>query len=89
MKLIEKTRVGSKVKKRYDRARTPFRRVLESSLIAEQNKGELKHEYATLNPVVLQREIMRLQDRLSAVTQSKRTENKEKQNVKTLEYILT
>jgi hypothetical protein len=89
MKLIEKTRVGSKVKKRYDRARTPFRRVLESSLIAEQTKEELNQEYVALNPVVLQREIMRLQDRLSAVTQSKRNEHKENQNVKTLEYILT
>jgi hypothetical protein len=30
MKLVEKTRVGSKVKKRYDQARTPYQRVLES-----------------------------------------------------------
>jgi len=89
MKLIEKTRIGSKVKKRYDRARTPFRRVLESSLLAERTKEELKQEYAALNPVELQREMMRLQDRLSAVTQSKRNENKEDQNVKTLEYIFS
>ncbi len=72
MKLTEKTRVGSKVKKRYDRARTPFRRVLESSLIAEQTKEELKQEYAALNPVVLQRVVMRLQDRLSVAVRSKK-----------------
>jgi len=29
MKLTEKTRIGSKVKKKYDRARTPFCRVVE------------------------------------------------------------
>ena len=30
LKLISKTRVGSKVTKKYDRAKTPYRRVLES-----------------------------------------------------------
>lgn len=30
MKIVEKTRVGSRVKKKYDIARTPYKRVLES-----------------------------------------------------------
>ena len=33
MKLKEKVRVGSKVMKRYDEARTPYRRLLETSII--------------------------------------------------------
>ena len=41
MKLIEKTRVGSKVKKKYDQAKTPYRRVLESPLISREAKEEL------------------------------------------------
>lgn len=63
--------------------------MLGSFLIAEQNEQELKQEYATLNPVELKRANMVLQDRLSAVTQSKRNEHKENQDVKTLEYIFS
>jgi len=71
MKLIKKTRIGSRVKKKYDRARTPFRRVLESSFVPKQAKEALKKEYAKLNPVELKREIIRLQDRLEALARSK------------------
>jgi hypothetical protein len=53
MKLIEKSRIGSQVKKKYDRAKTPYQRVLESSFISRQGKEELKQEYAELNPVRL------------------------------------
>ena len=67
----------------------PFRRVFGSFLIAEQNEEELKQEYTTLNPVELKRAIMRLQDRLSAVTRSKRNEHKENQSVETSEYIVS
>lgn len=37
MKLIEKTKVGSKGKK-YDQAKTPYRRVLESPFISREAK---------------------------------------------------
>ncbi len=77
IKLAEKIRLGSRVKKKYDRARTPFQRMLGSFLIAERNEEEFKQEYATMNPVELKRANMGLQDRLSAVTQSKRNEHKE------------
>jgi len=53
MKLVEKTRVGSKVKKRYDQAKTPYRRVLESPFVPKENKERLKQEYSRLNPVEL------------------------------------
>ncbi len=71
MKLIEKTRVGSKVRKKYDRARTPYRRVLESGAVPEQAKDELKRVYETLNPAKLGRQISRLQDRLDELARSK------------------
>ena len=38
MKMIEKTRVGSRVKKKYDRPRTPYQRVLDSSHVEEGRK---------------------------------------------------
>jgi len=88
MKLIKKTRVGSKVRKEYDRARTPFRRVLESPFISEQAKEKLNQEYVTLNPVKLKRKIIRMQDRLSGLSRLKTAVRDEKQQ-DNLEYIFT
>jgi hypothetical protein len=53
LKLVEKRRVGSKVIKKYDTARTPYQRVLESPDVSEQNKERLRQLYPTLNPVAL------------------------------------
>lgn len=56
-KLISKERVGSKVRKKYDLAHTPYRRVLAASDIPEEKKIEAEGIYTTLNPVLLQRRI--------------------------------
>jgi len=64
MKLMEKTRSGSRVTKRHDRARTPYQRVLESPCISEEEKEMLRDLYLQLNPVALKREITRLQGKL-------------------------
>ena len=64
VKLISKTRVGSKVSKKYDKAKTPFRRVLESEHIDDKIKKSLKREYDRLNPAELKRKISGLQDKL-------------------------
>ncbi len=64
VKLVSKTRTGSRVTKRYDRAKTPFRRVLESEHINDKIKARLKVQYDSLNPVDLKRKISRLQDKL-------------------------
>jgi len=63
-KLASKTRVGSKVTKKYDKARTPFRRVLESKSIDDKIKARLEREYDSLNPADLKRKISRLQEKL-------------------------
>lgn len=64
MKLKEKARIGSKVIKRYDLPRTPYQRVLESQHVSENKKEALKAQYAKLNPAELQRQIIRLQEKL-------------------------
>lgn len=89
MKLTEKTRVGSRVSKKYDQARTPYRRVVGSPSISRRTKEELQREYAELNPVELKREIIRLQDRLGELAQLKRGASAEGQNLEALEYIFT
>ena len=57
MKLKEKIRVGSKYKRKYDTARTPYRRVLECPEVSEEKKDELKKLYATLDPIKLKKGI--------------------------------
>ena len=72
MKLQAKERVGSKVTKRYDRAQTPYQRVLASAQVSEAEKERLRAKYKTLNPAALKRKLMRLQERLMQSTASKK-----------------
>lgn len=85
MKLVEKIRRGSKVWKKYDKARTPYQRVLDGNTLPKEAVEELKKTYATLNPVKLGRQISRLQDRIDALAEAKR----EAQEALNLEYIPT
>jgi len=57
LKLVAKKRIGSKVKKKYDTAATPFRRVLASDLVSTDNKARLINLYYQLNPVTLRKQI--------------------------------
>ena len=63
-KLVKKERIGSRIKKRYDVAQTPYRRVLACPDISEEIKMKLKREYDMLNPAELKRQITKLQNRL-------------------------
>jgi hypothetical protein len=45
MKLIEKTRIGSKVTKKYDKAQTPYKRVLACPDVSAGDKQALKNLY--------------------------------------------
>lgn len=61
MKLIDKKRTGThqeKIKRIYDRARTPFRRVLECSEVTEETKQSLTKLYDQSNPAELRRNII-------------------------------
>lgn len=62
--LQEKVRVGSKIKRKYDKAKTPYQRVLESKDISEEVKQKLREQYKQLNPFALKRAIDRKLDRL-------------------------
>lgn len=64
MKLRSKVRVGSKVTKRYDRAQTPYQRVLAAPQVCQANKDALRRKYETLNPAALKRKLNGLQERL-------------------------
>jgi hypothetical protein len=92
-KLIQKERFGSRIKKYYDIAQTPYRRVLASSCISEKIKMQLQRLYDKLNPAQLKREISRLQNelyRLNVLKQNRDREiDKSKKTQNIFDYIST
>ncbi|MBU1326923.1 hypothetical protein KKG44_04955 [Patescibacteria group bacterium] len=65
MKLKTKERIGSRVKKTYDIAKTPYQRVLDSGVLTEENKTRIQTLYKTLNPMDLKRRINKLMEKLN------------------------
>jgi len=57
MRLQSKVRLGSKVRKTYDQAQTPYRNIMASHLAEQSVKQELTEVYVSLNPVDLRRRI--------------------------------
>ena len=49
VKLIKKTRYGSKVRRVYDQLQTPYQRMLQSRAVDAEVKARLKQQYETLN----------------------------------------
>ena len=56
-KLIEKVRIGSKYKRKYDKAKTAYKRILEHKEINQKVKDKLILEHSQLNPLLLKRKI--------------------------------
>ena len=63
-KLIKKERIGSKVKKVHDKAKTPYQRILEREDVSEEIKNKLREQYKTLNLVLLKKQIDEILKRL-------------------------
>jgi hypothetical protein len=64
MKLEEKVRIGSRVKRVYDDPQTPYIRVLASDHVSDGYKAELQEAYGYLDLVDLRRRIDELQEQL-------------------------
>lgn len=71
-KLVEKTRVGAKVVKKHDIARTPFQRLLTHPAVDATVKTNLMSWYDRLNPAQLRRDIAALQEELVVYSATKR-----------------
>ena len=63
-KLKSKSRDGAKVTKKYDNAKTPYRRVLESGILSEEEELQLEKIYLSINPAQLKREMSIILDEL-------------------------
>lgn len=71
MKLAEKKRVGGKIIRKYHPAITPFKSLIESKQITEQQKLVLRNQYKSLNIAELRRKIIQKLDNLYRVYQNK------------------
>jgi hypothetical protein len=66
LKLVQKTRDGAKVRKRYDTARTPYRRLLEAGVLCHEARARLAEHHAALHPVRLKLDLEEAQRALYA-----------------------
>ena len=62
VKLLSKERLEGRTKKRYDKAQTPYQRILSSTEVGEDRKVQLRDSYERLDPVVILKELEHLQD---------------------------
>ncbi len=63
-KVTAKIRRGARVTKRYDRAQTPYQRLLASSILTDAQRQALAARYHELNPVALRAQIQEHLQRL-------------------------
>ena len=80
VKLIKKTRCGSKVRRIHDEPQTPLQRMLLSPAVDAEAKARLKQQFSALNPVALKRELTRLTDHLLHVHADKTPPSKRPRN---------
>jgi len=52
-KLIKKERIGSRIKKTYEKPRTPYERILASAAVTDEAKEALRLRYESLDPIEL------------------------------------
>ena len=50
MKLVEKVKIGSRYRKKYDVPKTPYQRVIDCKEVSQKNKEQLKAVHEKLNP---------------------------------------
>lgn len=64
MKLVAKERNGARVKKTYDSPRTPYARLVETSVLDQDQANELLEYKNSLNPCQLRRQFIQARERL-------------------------
>ncbi|HHD92145.1 MAG TPA: hypothetical protein ENL06_00795 [Candidatus Portnoybacteria bacterium] len=72
IKLKSKERIGGQIKRKYDKAKTPYRRLIESDQISKEEKEKLIATYHSLNPAELKRTIDKKLDNLYRIYQKKK-----------------
>lgn len=76
MKLISKVRIKGKIHRKYDKAETPYKRIMKDPDISKETKQKLNLIYESLNPAELKRTIDRKLDNLYKAYQKKNNSQK-------------
>jgi hypothetical protein len=78
MKLQKKTRVEGRLKRKYDKAKTPYARVMTSpsKYISKEQKTKLKAQYELLNPAQLKRDVESLVEQLANIIRRRKLTKK-------------
>jgi len=71
-KCLEKVRIGSRYKRKYDKGQPAYRRVLAHSDIPQAVKDQLTAEHEKLNPLILQRKVDKLIEELFTLNRTLR-----------------
>lgn len=71
MKLVQKVRDGGKIRRKYDKPRTPYQRVMESGQISGAAQKRLQQQYEALNVAALRRQVESLRNRLFDLIEGK------------------
>lgn len=69
-KCIDKVKIGSRYRRKYDKAKTPYKRVLAHPDVIQDVKDNLIKEHEKLNPLILKREIDKLITKLFKLQKS-------------------
>jgi hypothetical protein len=57
MKLLSKVRVGSRYRKKFDKPKTPYHRLMNSKWLLTEQKDQLRATYQTINPFNLRKSL--------------------------------
>ncbi|MCP4914627.1 MAG: transposase family protein [Oligoflexia bacterium] len=57
LKLLEKVRTGSRYKRKYDKAQTPYYRLMNSGALTLKQRKDLEKIYESLNPIALKKQL--------------------------------
>lgn len=68
----EKVRIGSRYQRKYEKAKTPYQRVMESDGILDSKKKELKKIHDSLNIFELQKDLKKLLSKIQHIQKEKR-----------------
>ncbi|MDR1307599.1 MAG: hypothetical protein LBK74_08505 [Treponema sp.] len=71
VKLIDKQRVGAKVRKIYDKPMSPYQRLMACPDLSGEARAELRRRYQRYNPVLLRQGVHRAVDALMELNHRK------------------
>ena len=77
IKMISKSRVGSRYVRKFDKAKTPYQRLIDSGVLSMKQRSDLEKQYKSLNPILLKREMSKKINQFNSLKKSLDRKRKE------------